>query len=137
MSLPALTGEIFVGGQWRAGAGRPFVSIAPADGLAIWRGAEAAAADVDDAILLARSAFAAWRRTSIEDRIALVRRFAKLVEANKADMAALISRETGKPLWDAATEAAAMIGKAELAVKGYAERTPTKDAPAGAFTARI
>jgi succinylglutamic semialdehyde dehydrogenase len=128
---------VFVGGQWRAGAGRAFVSIAPADGSAVWRGAEASIADVDEVVLSARSAFESWRRTPIEDRIALVRRFARLVEANKAEMTALISRETGKPLWDAATEAAAMIGKAELAVKGYAERTPTKDAPAGAFTARI
>jgi succinylglutamic semialdehyde dehydrogenase len=40
-------------------------------------------------------------------------------------------------LWDAATEAAAMIGKAELAARAYAERTPTKEAPAGAFTARV
>jgi succinylglutamic semialdehyde dehydrogenase len=30
-----------------------------------------------------------------------------------------------------------MIGKAELSVKAYAERTPFKEAPAGAFTARI
>ena len=30
-----------------------------------------------------------------------------------------------------------MIGKAELSVKAYHERTPTKEAPAGAFTARI
>ena len=27
-----------------------------------------------------------------------------------------------------------MIGKAELSVKAYAERTPTREAPAGAFT---
>jgi succinylglutamic semialdehyde dehydrogenase len=128
---------MFVGGKWRTGVGRAFASTAPADGAAVWRGTEAASADVDEAIAAARVAFPAWRRISLEDRIALVRRFAKLVEANKTEMVALISRETGKPLWDAATEAAAMIGKAELAVKGYAERTPTKDAPAGAFIARI
>jgi succinylglutamic semialdehyde dehydrogenase len=52
-------------------------------------------------------------------------------------MAAVISRATGKPVWDAATEAAAMVGKAELSVKAYNERTPTKEAAAGAFTARI
>lgn len=137
MSLPAFTGEAFIGGQWRAGAGRVFVSTSPADGAVVWRGAEAAKADVDDAVAAARAAFPAWRRTPIDERIALVRRFAGLVEARKADMAALISHETGKPVWDAATEAAAMIGKADLAVKGYAERTPTRDAPAGAFTARI
>ena len=42
-------------------------------------------------------------------------------------MAAVISRSTGKPMWDAATEAAAMIGKADLSVRAYTERTPTKE----------
>ena len=137
MNPPALSGEIFVGGQWRAGAGRPFVSLSPADGSVVWRGTEAASVDVDEAINAGRASFASWRGAPIEDRIAMVLRFAKLVEANKSEMARLISRETGKPLWDAATEAAAMISKADLAVKGYAERTPRKETKAGAFTARI
>jgi len=119
------------------GSGLSFSSIAPGDGREIWKGEEAAPHDVEAAVSAAREAFPAWRRTSIEDRIELVRAFAKLVEARKADMAAVISRSTGKPMWDAATEAAAMIGKAELSVRAYGERTPTKEAPAGAFTARI
>jgi succinylglutamic semialdehyde dehydrogenase len=49
----------------------------------------------------------------------------------------VISRATGKPLWDAATEVGAIIGKAELSVRAYGERTPTREASAGAFTARI
>lgn len=137
MSLPPFTGECFIGGQWLSGSGAAFASIAPADGVEVWKGAEAGSADVDAAIAAAREAFPAWRRRPIEERIAFVRAFAKLVEVRKADMAAAISRSTGKPLWDAATEAAAMVGKAELSVKAYLERTPTKEAPAGAFTARI
>lgn len=137
MSLPAFTGECFIGGRWLKGNGPTFSSIAPADGVEIWNGAEAGAADVETAIAAARAAFAPWRRRPIEERIALVRAFAKLVEAHKGEMAAIISRSTGKPLWDAATEAAAMIGKAELSVKAYSDRTPTKEAPAGAFVARI
>lgn len=137
MSLPSFTGECFMGGSWRMGSGATFASIAPADGAEVWKGAEAGAVDVDTAVAAARAAFPAWRRRPIEERIALVRAFAKLVDARKADMAAVISRATGKPVWDAATEAAAMVGKAELSVKAYNERTPTKEAPAGAFTARI
>jgi succinylglutamic semialdehyde dehydrogenase len=137
MSLPAFTGDCFIGGSWRQGSGAAFLSIAPADGAESWRGAEASPADVEAAVAAARAALPSWRRRPIEERIALVRAFAKLVEARKADMAAVISRSTGKPLWDAATEAAAMIGKAELSVKAYHERTPTKEAPSGAFTARI
>lgn len=131
------TGECFIDGRWLKGGGPEFVSIASADGQEVWRGNEASAADVEAAVAAARKALPAWRRRPMEERIAIVRAFAKLVDARKADMAAVISRATGKPLWDAATEAAAMVGKAELSVKAYAERTPTKEAPAGAFTARI
>lgn len=137
MSGPKLTGECFIGGKWRAGTGAAFGSIAPADGMEIWRGTEAGDGDIEAAVKAARAVQPAWKRMSLDDRIALVRKFAALVNERKAEMAALISREAGKPLWDAATEAAAMVGKAELSVKAYHERTPTKDQAAGAFTARI
>ena len=137
MSLPSFTGECFIGGRWLKGSGAAFSSIAPGDGAEVWTGAEAGPAEVEAAITAARDAFPAWRRRPIEERVTLVRAFAMLVEAHKDEMAAVISRSTGKPLWDAATEAAAMIGKAELSIKAYGERTPTKEAPAGAFVARI
>ncbi len=137
MTLPAFTGACFINGRWLKGGGPEFVSIASADCSESWRGNEAGPADVEAAIAAARAALPAWRRRPIEERIALVRAFAKLVDERKTDMAAVISRATGKPLWDAATEAAAMVGKAELSMKAYQERTPTKEAPAGAFTARI
>lgn len=137
MSLPSFTGECFIGGRWLKGSGAAFSSIAPSDGAEVWTGAEAGAVEVEAAIGAARGAFPAWRRRPIEERVTLVRAFAMLVEAHKGEMAAVISRSTGKPLWDAATEAAAMIGKAELSIKAYGERTPTKETPAGAFVARI
>ncbi len=137
MSGGPFTGECHIGGRWVLGGGAEFMSTAPADGAEIWRGREAAATDVEATVAAARDAFPAWRKTPLEARITLVRAFARLVDARKADMAAIISRSTGKPLWDAATEAAAMVGKAELSVKAYAERTPTKEAPAGAFTAKV
>ncbi|RYD88711.1 MAG: aldehyde dehydrogenase family protein, partial [Sphingomonadales bacterium] len=137
MSGSTYSGECFIDGRWAKGSGPAFSSIAPADQSEVWTGNEAGAADVDAAVAAARAAFPAWRRKTLEERIAIVRSFAKLVDANKAEMAAVISRATGKPLWDAAIEAAAMVGKAELSVKAYQERTPTKEAPAGAFFARI
>ncbi len=137
MSLPSFTGECFIGGRWQMGGGQTFTSISPADGSESWKGNEASHDDVNAAVAAASAALPSWRRRPIAERIAIVRAFAKLVDARKADMAAVISRATGKPLWDAATEASAMVGKAELSMKAYEERTPTKEAPAGAFTARI
>ena len=116
MTLPAFTGECFVNGRWLSGGGESFASISPADGAEVWRGHEASAADVDAAVAAARAALPAWRRRPIDERVAIVRAFAKLVDTHKADMAAVISRATGKPLWDASTDAAAMVGKAELSM---------------------
>jgi succinylglutamic semialdehyde dehydrogenase len=137
MTLKAFTGECFINGRWLKGSGPEFASIASADGQEIWRGHEATGADVEAAVAAARAALPLWRRRSMDERVALVRAFAKLVDARKADMASVISRSTGKPLWDATTEAAAMVGKAELSVKAYAERTPSKESVVGAFIARI
>lgn len=137
MTQLSFTGQCFINGQWKMGGGEAFASISPADGAEVWRGHAASSEDVNEAVAAANAALRGWRKRPIEERIALVRAFAKLVDARKAHMAAVISRATGKPLWDAATEVAAMVGKAELSVKAYNERTPTKEASAGAFTARI
>ncbi len=135
--MSVLTGDLFIGGHWRMGGSEEFYSLNPATGDQLWLGHAASDADIDAAVAAARAAFPAWKHAGLDHRLHMVRMFAKLLDARKAEMAALISRETGKPVWDAATEAAAMIGKAELSAKAYAERTPTKEAPAGAFTARV
>jgi succinylglutamic semialdehyde dehydrogenase len=97
VSFPEFTGECFIDGRWLRGSGPVFSSIAPADEAEIWTGNEAGAADVEAAVASARTAFPAWRRTPLDDRIAMVRRFAKLVEDRKADMAAVISRSVRRP----------------------------------------
>lgn len=137
MSSPSFTGECLIGGRWLMGGGASFVSISPSDDSESWKGNEASHEDVNAAVAAANASLPAWRRCSITERIGIVRAFAKLVDARRSDMAAIISRATGKPLWDAATEAAAMVGKAELSVKAYEERTPSKEATAGPFIARI
>ncbi len=38
----------------------------------------------------------------------------------------MISRETGKPLWEAKTEVGAVVNKVEISVAAYADRTPQK-----------
>lgn len=137
MSEHASTGECFIAGRWRSGSGPVFSSYAPALGSRIWSGQEAGAAEVDAAVAAARDAFPRWRRTALQGRIDLVRAFSRLVEASKSEMTRAISQSTGKPLWDAATEVAAIIGKAELAARAYAERTPTRETETGALTARV
>lgn len=129
-------GDLLIGGAWRRGAGPAFASTNPATAETIWTGHTADTDDLADAIAAARSAFAQWRATPFEARADVVRRFSALALAQKETLARLISDETGKALWDARTEAAAVAGKADLAFKAYDERTPTRNGGANRLTHR-
>lgn len=137
MTTPGLGGGCLVGGAWRTGGGGAFSSTAPADGARVWSSHEADAKDAADAVEAARSAFTGWRRTPLDVRIGHVRAFATALKEKGEELARLITRETGKALWDARTEVAAMVGKAELSARAHEERTGVREQPAGAFVARI
>ena len=62
---------------------------------------------------------------TVEARLAIIKQYGELLAANKPELAALIAQETGKPLWETATEVAAMIGKIGISEKAYFERTGT------------
>ncbi len=67
-----------------------------------------------------------WARMPLAQRIELIRRFANAVRKHAEQFAELIARETGKPLWEARTEVEAVIGKVEISITAYAERTGMK-----------
>lgn len=96
------------------------ISYEPATGAELWRGKHG---DVDDIVDRARRAWPAWAAEPLAKRIELVRRFANEVRKEQDEFAELIARETGKPLWEARTEVEAVIGKVEISVRAYAERT--------------
>ena len=96
------------------------VSIEPATGDELWRGAHG---DVDAQVAKARKAWAEWASQPLAKRMELMRRFANEVRAEEEAFAELIARETGKPMWEAKTEVAAVIGKVEISIRAYAERT--------------
>ncbi|MBL9211157.1 MAG: succinylglutamate-semialdehyde dehydrogenase [Opitutaceae bacterium] len=100
----------------------PFTSRDPATGEVVWRGAAASAADIAAAVAAARAAFPAWAGRSLEERTAVLRAFAGRLDHHRAALATAISREVGKPRWEALTEVQAMIGKVEHAVRAYAQR---------------
>lgn len=60
------------------------------------------------------------------ERIERLRRYANEVRDCAEEFARLIARETGKPLWEARTEVDAVIGKVEISINAYAERTGKK-----------
>lgn len=127
----------YINGQWIQGEGKLSRSIDPSDASLVWEGASASEAQVDQAIKAARTAFPAWANRPIEERLAIIDRFAELVKENSEDIATVISRETGKPIWETRTEAAAMVGKVGISKQAYNERTGEKSTPMPGATARL
>lgn len=99
------------------------VSTEPATGVELWSGQ---VGDAAAEVAAARAAWPGWAAHSVAYRIETLRRFANVVRARTDEFAELISRETGKPLWETKTEVGAVINKVEISVGAYADRTPQK-----------
>ena len=95
-------------------------STEPATGETLWTGE---IGDVDAEVGAAREAWPSWASKPLTVRVEALRRFANVVRGQKDKFAELIARETGKPLWEAATEVDAVVGKVDISVSAYAERT--------------
>jgi succinylglutamic semialdehyde dehydrogenase len=106
-----------------AGKGSRLVSTDPATGEEIWSGQ---IGDAAAEVAAARAAWPAWAAHSNAYRIEAVRRFANVVRKKEAEFSELIAHETGKPLWEAKTEVAAVVNKVEISVEAHAERTPQR-----------
>lgn len=116
----------FIRGEWLAGEGEPLAKSNPATGEALWSGRSASTAQVDAAVSVARDAFKNWARQSFAERVAVMRRFAELLNERKNELAEVIAKETGKPMWEALTEVASMANKVAISILAHDERTGTK-----------
>lgn len=111
--------------QWQDGQGAEWASLDPVDEHTLWQGRAANRDQVAAAIASARSAFATWSALSLAQRAHYIERFVSQLQDNTDALAKLISQESGKALWDARTEVAAMVGKAAISLRAYEERTGT------------
>jgi succinylglutamic semialdehyde dehydrogenase len=108
-------------------------SFEPATGDLLWTGESG---DPDAEIARARGAWASWAARPLAVRIETLRRFANVVRGQKEQLAELIARETGKPLWESATEVDAVVNKVDISVSSYSERTSQRRLE-GALGARV
>ena len=113
---------LFLNGLWVPGQGKELVSHNPATGEVLWTGRAAGASDVDAAVTAARAAAQDWQSRTVSERAAIVQAFQSLLQERQSQLAQRISEETGKPLWDAATEVQAMIGKIPISLQALEER---------------
>ncbi|MFI6294734.1 NAD-dependent succinate-semialdehyde dehydrogenase [Nonomuraea sp. NPDC050790] len=97
--------ELFVGGEWRAGAER-FTVFDPATEEPIAEVAGAGLADGRAAVALAQAAQPAWEATPPRVRGEILRRAHELMVSRIEPLATLITRENGKTFADARAEVA-------------------------------
>lgn len=119
-------GKLFIDGEAIKGAGAEFISKNPAKNTDFWVGNAASEDQLNAAFDAAHAAYKKWRLVPLKDRVELLRAYSAEVAANKDKLTEAISDEIGKARWDAATEVGAVINKAEISLKAYMERTPTK-----------
>jgi len=102
------------------------ISIEPATGATLWTGTSG---DADAVVNRAREAWPGWAATALVKRIESVRRYVNRIRAGSDELAELISRETGKPLWESRTEVESVINKVDISVRAFADRTPQRQLP--------
>ena len=98
-----LTGKAYIGGKWLDGS-KSFEVTNPANGETIAEVADLEVADVRAAIEAADAAFPAWAAKSAKERAGYLRKWYELIVENADDLAAILTAEQGKPLFEAKGE---------------------------------
>jgi len=106
----------YIGGEWYEGAST-YPVLDPATGEVIAQVAKAGAAEATQAIAAAERAFPAWRSLTAKERSARVKRWGELMLEHRDALAALLTREQGKPLAEARGE----VGYAASFFEWFAE----------------
>jgi succinate-semialdehyde dehydrogenase/glutarate-semialdehyde dehydrogenase len=119
----------YIAGRWQAAQdGREFDVRNPADDSLIVRVADGGTADARLAVDAAAQALPAWKARTARDRCQILKKWQALIERDTEQLAALISREQGKPLAEARGEIAYANGYvewyAEEGVRAYGEIIP-------------
>ena len=117
-----------------AASGRSGVVWDPATGQQQAAVDLASADEVDHAVAVAKAAFPAWRATNLSRRAEVMFHMRELVDANRKEIATLLTKEHGKVLGDALGEVARGLENIEFACGipnllkgGYSEQASTGD----------
>ena len=90
---------LFIDGGWReASDKKTFATHCPATGEVLAHCAEATDYDVDRAVSAAWVAWESWKKTSVNERAAVLNAIADVIDANKEHLALVESMDNGKPI---------------------------------------
>ena len=88
---------LYIGGEAVTSSAKPIVDTSPINTrIVLGNFATATAAHVNQAVMAARAAQAAWGRRDWRERVAILRRAAELIRERKFELAAVIGVEVGK-----------------------------------------
>ena len=118
--------SLFINGIWIEGEGDQHVSLDPATNDILWEHHHASKVQVAQAVDSAKEAWLAWSLLDVEKRIEYCRNFVACLK--DYDLATFIAQETGKPLWESKAEVSAVLGKLDISIKAYQERTGYREA---------
>jgi len=110
-----------------------FTSKNPMTGEILWEGSSADEEQVSAAVDSARNALPEWANLTMEEREKFLNGFKEALQKKKDYLAEVISKETGKPLWESKAEVGAMIAKVDISIDAQRQRCPeiTKQLPLG------
>lgn len=100
------------------------LSFDPCTGELVWQGP---IGRTDATVRAARDALRSWAQTTFAERVHIAEAFREVVLQNGAKLATVISRETGKPYWEAESEVASVAAKVEISVEAYVTRTGDRE----------
>jgi succinylglutamic semialdehyde dehydrogenase len=112
----------FIANRWTYGEGEVFSSVDPATGEALWAGRAAGEREVREAVAAARAAFSGWAEAPLAERIRYLEAFGGQIGRHRSELAEAICRDTGKPLWEALSEVASMVGKISVSIEAHNDR---------------
>lgn len=85
--------------------------------------------NVERACLAARKAYLPWARLSQEERKRYLLRLREVFATHVDEMTKVIARDTGKPLWEAKTEASALASKIDITLNHSLELVKEEHIP--------
>jgi aldehyde dehydrogenase (NAD+)/betaine-aldehyde dehydrogenase len=91
--------KIYIGGEWVSSAGTGVLEVINSTTEQVMGSVpEGTVQDVDAAVVAARSAFASWSETSVQERADWMAKIGEALGARMDEIAALIAQEVGMPL---------------------------------------
>jgi malonate-semialdehyde dehydrogenase (acetylating)/methylmalonate-semialdehyde dehydrogenase len=106
----------YIGGKSVANKTKRFLDvISPIDGSLLSKVPMSSAAELDEAVVVAKKAFETWSKTPIKERVQVFFRYKTLLEKHVAELSALVSEENGKTIDEARAEVEKSIELTEFA----------------------